>query len=388
MRIETIDTVAAFRALRSEWNELLDRSLSTSPFLTHEWVDAWWDEYASKHDSMWIHCYRDDSTNRLVGILPLYVQGSMSWRSGRRLRFLCDALGATVLDCIVDPALELRTHEAMVTQLLSGTGDWDVLDLRRMPADSRFMSLLNRRCEEAGRRVRRGVSHSCVAITLPADWESYLHSLSRRERGRVRRLRRDLATFGALELEQVVGSAELDGALADSLDLFEEGMRRKYDRPFALPDRYRRFLLATSRALLDRGRLRLTTLRLDGCRVAFVWQVRHGDTMTAFQTGYDSKWGAQHVGFVIFGHAIEAAINEGCAVYNFGVGVSPYKMRFGGGVADYCGIRVYSRTFRGIVAATGDRIGTWARSAAKTMSPPALRAALERANELSGLGRL
>jgi len=191
-----------------------------------------------------------------------------------------------------------------------------------------------------------------------------------------------------LELEQVVGSAELDGALADSLDLFEEGMRRKYDRPFALPDRYRRFLLATSRALLDRGRLRLTTLRLDGCRVAFVWQVRHGDTMTAFQTGYDSKWGAQHVGFVIFGHAIEAAINEGCAVYNFGVGVSPYKMRFGGGVADYCGIRVYSRTFRGIVAATGDRIGTWARSAAKTMSPPALRAALERANELSGLGRL
>ena len=40
--IELIDTPARFDALQAEWTELLEASGAESPFLTWEWLNAWW----------------------------------------------------------------------------------------------------------------------------------------------------------------------------------------------------------------------------------------------------------------------------------------------------------------------------------------------------------
>ena len=40
--ITVITDIRAFQELREEWNSLLDASGSWNPFLTWEWMWAWW----------------------------------------------------------------------------------------------------------------------------------------------------------------------------------------------------------------------------------------------------------------------------------------------------------------------------------------------------------
>jgi CelD/BcsL family acetyltransferase involved in cellulose biosynthesis len=114
--------------------------------------------------------------------------------------------------------------------------------------------------------------------------------------------------------------------MTDARRMLEQSMSRKFRTKFTASQRYRRFIETTSEGLLARGWLRLVFLKVDGQRVAFVRQLRVGRTMFARKTGLDGAWEAQHVGMSVFGHAIQGAINEGCARYDFGAGADPYKV--------------------------------------------------------------
>src|SRR5438309_4520053 len=66
--IEHIGDADRFRALRSDWDELLGASSSDSPFLTWEWLFSWWSHFSEDRR---LHILALREHDRLIAIAPL-----------------------------------------------------------------------------------------------------------------------------------------------------------------------------------------------------------------------------------------------------------------------------------------------------------------------------
>src|SRR5690349_23729341 len=75
LRVETIVTMAGFRALENEWLALEAR-LPSLPFQTFDWFALWWEHMAERRllmkDNLRVLAFRD-AQGRLVGVAPLML---------------------------------------------------------------------------------------------------------------------------------------------------------------------------------------------------------------------------------------------------------------------------------------------------------------------------
>ena len=372
MYTRVVEATEGFAQLRGSWDDLLARSGVENPYLSHAWLLSWWEAYAGPSDRLNIVCCFQEGPDSLVGILPLRAWSTSGPLSRRALGYL----GAAQVGpgCIADPEAAEAVFEEMASYLVSTRDDWDVLSLQNVDAGSVFLERLLAAFEGTASPVLTEIS-ACPAVELPGTWEAYLRTLSHHGRAAVRRYRRYLDSLGTVEVEYVAGAEQLGDALQDVERLFQDSMRRKFGRPFDVSDRYVRLLTASSERLLAAGSLRLLFIKVDGERVAFVHQIRHGNAMFAFQTGFDTAWEASGVGMVAWGHAVEGAIAEGCRAYDFGTGRALYKERWGAtGVRSLCDLSLYGRSPVARVAGVRESAMLRAKRILKPLVPASVRA--------------
>ena len=98
MNVEIIEDPERFAALMPLWNELLRASAADCPFLTAEWLHAWW-THVGRSRRLQVFAVRDG--DRLIAIAPLrVVRGGLGLLS--RLEFLgTGCAGSDYLDLIV-----------------------------------------------------------------------------------------------------------------------------------------------------------------------------------------------------------------------------------------------------------------------------------------------
>jgi CelD/BcsL family acetyltransferase involved in cellulose biosynthesis len=320
MRPLNIQTERDFAPLEAEWDGLLSASRQDGPFLRLDWVRSWWETFGEGELSV-LTCR--DGRGRLVGLLPGYTTRRGRVLPARTLRLLGDHdVGSTGLTPFADPAVEDEVFQQLADHVRSA--EWDFLDLRFMdPAHAFFGTISD------GRRVR--VNRDCAAcprIGLPDDWDGYLKHLTKHMRHEVRRSRRRVEERG-ITFELVTGQDVLPEAVDDLLRLYEGRMRTVLGPAFALPEAHRTFTLRTMRTLLAEGRLRLMFMRQDDRRLAALYVLRHGDTMYAELTAFDEEAGRQDVSRALWGYALEAAIAEGCRVFDTLLGDQDYKHNWG-----------------------------------------------------------
>src|SRR6185295_1901674 len=115
MTLDVIDDFNALAALAPEWRELVQQSAAPSPFLTPEWLLAWWTHLAGSR-TLHVLVVRDEGpstplgTGRLIALAPLFVaRGPLG--VGSRLEFLGTGhAGSDYLDVIVRAGHE---HEGL-----------------------------------------------------------------------------------------------------------------------------------------------------------------------------------------------------------------------------------------------------------------------------------
>jgi CelD/BcsL family acetyltransferase involved in cellulose biosynthesis len=372
VHLRLIDTTDGFASLRDRWDDVLACSRHDNPFLSHEWLMSWWEAYGGEHDRLHIVCCCRDSPDDVVGILPLYFQHTSGLVKPRTLRYLGQSQVGP--GCIATREEEDVVFREFASGLFTTRCEWDVLTLQNVDSDSAFLASLLTLFGRKGRPVRHAVS-GCPPIELPNSWDEFLSTLSRNGRRSARRLRLRLESAGRVEVESIMESADLHGALQDVARLFESSMRRKFGRPYVMSERHLQLLTAAAQRFLALGWLRLFFLEIDGQRVAYKYEIRHGDTMFALQTGFDTDWESFGVGEVASGYAIESAITEGCHFYDFGTGWAERKTRWGAeGIRPLSHISLYGQSAVASVVATRDVAARWSKHALKPLVPEAVRA--------------
>ncbi|MCA9913891.1 MAG: hypothetical protein KC496_11105, partial [Anaerolineae bacterium] len=131
MNIEQYTSPDAFTALREEWNPLLKRSATDTPFSTWQWHKHWWDAY--QPGELRILAIRHES-GQLIAIASFFLETDNS--GSRNLHFVgCEDV-TDYLDLLIDKDHLEAVYATLASYLCEMQDTFDVLDLCNIPEAS------------------------------------------------------------------------------------------------------------------------------------------------------------------------------------------------------------------------------------------------------------
>lgn len=322
--VRLLTNAGDFASLAPDWNRLHASAATASIFNSWIWQYQWWQVYGREQPLRLLVAIEDGST---VGILALYVQTvRVLGVRARLLRFV--GTGADTNPDDLGPILAAGREEEVAQKLAAAAmrfTDADVLLLSDIDPRSPFSRALRAAAGELGRPSVDGVSERIAYVHLPPTWDQYLERLTRHRRTRIRYARRRFAAAVGARFFVWRDAATLDQAFDRLADLH----RRRWEaaggsESFGTPQ-YLEFHRRVVRACFARGLLRLYCLEAGGKPVAMFYCYRLRNTIYLMQSGFDPDKRKLEPGNVLLGHAIEHAIGEGAAAFDFLRGIHAYK---------------------------------------------------------------
>ncbi len=313
-----------FADLEPEWRTLADRCPTATVFQTYEWNAAWWRNLGRRPGRrLRLLTFRDAGDGRLVGLAPLMTS---FWYGTplRRLSFL--GTGASdYLDVVAAPGHEPQVIEAFYAELRR-SGGWQIADLQQLREGGVLRALPP--TPESGLSHFDADGEACPFLALPGDWETLTRQFGKKTRANIGYYDRGLQKVYEVEAGYVADTQTLDGEMTR---LFELHQRRWNQRwlPGVFGSRaVQEFHRDAARSLLARGWLRLFTLKLDGETQACLYCFAFGDRVCYYQGGFEPTLAKWSLGTVLTARAMQSAIGEGRAVFDFLRGDEPYKAKW------------------------------------------------------------
>ncbi|MGH7301844.1 MAG: GNAT family N-acetyltransferase [Candidatus Rokuibacteriota bacterium] len=344
LRVTVVDDEPGFDGLREDWDRLLGRSRSATPFLTWEWARAWWTAYGGGA-RLWI--LKITQNEHLIALAPFYrarvVRAGLSYRA---LYFIGDnSNDSDYLDVIAAEGDEKSAVAALGAFLARQRSAWSLLFLNEVPRSSPNLSLIRAIAETEGWRWHES-EVPCTIASLPSTWSEYLGHLRPRMRTKVRSLCRELEAGHDVQFVREEAGADLDARLESLFELHTKRWLEDGQPGVFGSGAKRRFYREMSERFLSRGWLRLYSLRVDGSFVAHQLCFQYGSTMFLLQEGYDPRWTESGVGNVLRVYVLRDCIERGLVTYDFLGGVTTHKLSWGGSVKESVRVAIGRPTLR------------------------------------------
>ena len=317
--VECIDDVWGFTALRPQWNELLRASDADGPFLTWDWLDAWWTHLRGSAE---LRLVTVRAGHQLIAVAPLLVSGGrLAWFS--RLELLGTGhAGSDYLDVIVR-----RGHEAESLRAIAGVIAADARTLRldhvRPAAQA---SRLAERLEAGGWHAAVTPGGVCPVIHLAGHtWDSYLATIGSSHRANIRRRLRALDQRFHVRFEQATTDEARREALAALVGYHERRWEDRGGSTAFFTPALRAFHDDATRRALDRGWLRMYVLRLNDAPAAVMYGFFYDRQFYFYQHGFDDQYRQHSAGLALMALSVRAAIDEGADTFDMLWGTESYK---------------------------------------------------------------
>jgi len=325
--VETVTDPDRLRALAPEWEALASEAGLDHPFLTHEWVEAWWEAFGAGRD---LHVLVVRDAGRTIAIAPL-MRG--------RIR-IC-GLPVASLESIGNEhtprggflvAPERRDAFAVLWDRLFRRGrPFKVVVLRQLPGASETLVTMQGLAARAGWLVGRWRSAESPWLRVAGtDFPAYYETLSSRFRAHLRNKERRARKIGDLEVETVTGEADLEAALADGLRIEASGWKGKAGSAIQSEAATLRFYTLLARRAARRDWLRLNFLRVGGRGIAFNYTLRYARRRFVLKSGYDADCASLSPSSLLVRNILERVFERGDEEYDFLGDRDPWKVSWTG----------------------------------------------------------
>lgn len=317
-RVDVITDSSALVRLRGEWTELLASSAADSPFLSWDWLTAWW-RHLGGNRTLQVLTVR--SADRLLGLVPLYRASSGIGMT--RLEFLgTGTVSSDYLDVITRAGSEGEVLAELV-RYLSQREDTIQFDHVRTPGS--MSECLAARLEGDGWTTRSHSIGVCPLIRIGGHtWDSLLGTLGSSHRANVRRRIRALSAGYDMKFEMVTSEEQRRAVFPTLVALHNQRWGDRGGTAFHNEESRKFHDLATAQ-LLESGLLRLYVLTLNGAIAAVQYLLAYRGRFYFYQHGYDAQYSQHSVGLVSFALAIRSAIEEGASEFDMLWGDESYK---------------------------------------------------------------
>ena len=221
--LRIIGDVAAWDAIRADWDALHQASPTASTPLDFAWLRHWWDVYGPVYGQGGLCIITLWRGARLVGAVPLYLDvGRGGWLGVRCLRFLStgeeefEEVCADYLDLLHLPGEDKACAQAAWRAIDAMAWDTlELLDLSEHAALLRWLSAFPRHA-----RLQLSSRGACPIAWLGDGFEAYLGSLSSKTRKHARQYLRDAEHAGIVA--ELADAAAADSHLDDLVRIHQE----------------------------------------------------------------------------------------------------------------------------------------------------------------------
>ncbi|HSN95128.1 MAG TPA: GNAT family N-acetyltransferase [Anaerolineaceae bacterium] len=319
---------SAWGSLFESWAALLPESIFPLPFLHPSYQETWWQslgggEWSEQESKLAIITAHENG--QLLGIAPLFI--SRKPGSETALHFIGAVEVSDYLDFVVrKPDLEAFL-EGLLTFITSHPDLKNLaLDLENLVDSSPSLTALENLAQVQGWSFSKEILQPSPYISLPADFETYLAGLDKKQRHEIRRKLRNAYTGHEARWYFVE-----DGKLLPAeLQVFTEMMRNENDKDTFLKPEMERFIHAAAECLFDLGILRLAFLMIDDEKAAAFLSFTCCDRLLVYNSSRADKWMPLSPGWVLLARQIEWAISAGIKEVDMMRGDEGYKYKFGG----------------------------------------------------------
>jgi CelD/BcsL family acetyltransferase involved in cellulose biosynthesis len=288
LQVETITDTDGLVRIEPEWKQLLAESEIEHPFLTPEWITAWWKAFGAGRK---LHVLVVREQGRAVAIAPLMTsRGRLYGLPVRRLETIAN--DHTPRAGFIVASGRAEAHALLWGALIRSRPGWDVLMLKQVPGDSGSLVALKTHATRDGWLEGRWRASQSPWLTIDGDFNTYLSGLSAKHRANLRNRDRRLAKVGEIELETVTGGPGLDEALAEGLKLEAAGWKGKAGTAILEAEDTERFYSEFSKTAALRGWLTLHFLKVAGKRVAFDYGLTYQKRLYLLKAAYDPTFAA------------------------------------------------------------------------------------------------
>jgi CelD/BcsL family acetyltransferase involved in cellulose biosynthesis len=296
--------------------------------MTPEWLGSWWRAYGEGRTLAGLIFM--DGRQRVAGIAPLYREERTSFPFRlRSVRMVGAGSGdSAALDFIIKPGAGKVVARAFLQWLSSRKTSWDVCSLETLaPASETRRCLLAALEHQRWPNMSTRSTHSFV--DLPATGESYVQSLAPEFRPLLTRYAKRLETRYQVQIFRCDSLHDLASSLETLFALHQlRWTQRGQPGAFANPQRSS-FYYHVADAFLRQGWLEFWLLALDGEIAAAQFCFRYRDTAYLLQEGFNPKYAADKVGYVLRAHVLQEMIRTGARRYDFLGGDDQHKLEFG-----------------------------------------------------------
>jgi CelD/BcsL family acetyltransferase involved in cellulose biosynthesis len=297
LSVEVVTDYQTFIELEPAWNRLVEEANIEFPFVRHEWIRALWDCF-DHGGTLNILIVREGE--RPIAIAPLMRdQVRMYGIPVRRMRGI-----SNVYTERFDFILSGRPAEccaAIWAYLSEHAHDWDVLELRQLPADSDVIGHLPR--SEIQRRLllAEWVSTESPYIPVRQSWETYFSSLKKGHRANIRKSQQHLEASASapLDLDVVVSNDRLDADVEEAMNLEAVAWKDEGGTAIRSHQDSREFYRQILQTAGERGWLRIYFLTLGCKRIAVRIALLFRNRVFMLKSGYDPEYAAHSPGHLL-----------------------------------------------------------------------------------------
>jgi len=310
--------------LSEAWETLHTQSPTATLFNHPRWVAVWWKHFGHDGDLRLITV--EDEKGTLLGLAPLYVDRQKT--GAPLLRLLGGIEVCDYLDILVSPGRETEVAQALFDCWAVDDDTCPaILDLHSIPENSPTCQIFREMAGQHAFSYLETTEDVCPVILLPDTWDTYLASLSKKQRHEIRRKRRKVEQQADVSWFFVEHADRLHKATEDFIALHQLSSKDKED--FMTPvmqDFFRDLAAMAFRA----GWLKLAFMRLNGELAASYFCFDYRNHFMVYNSGYDpSLYPELSPGIVLITYCIEEAIRLGRSHFDFLRGDEVYKFRLG-----------------------------------------------------------
>lgn len=309
-------------ALRPAWEELAQGHDAAGPFCTAAWHAAWWQAYGAGRQALVLVAH---DNGHIAGVAPLMrAWGRLRGLPVRVVSFMengatsrCDFAVTGRREAVIETALDY----------LDRCGGWEVLLLRKIPAQSATLESLPELLRRRGMRYAIHESLSAPYLEINQDWEGFFAGRSAKLRKDCRSALRRLQVLGDVEMEEISDRAAFDRALPELCAVADQSWKARQGMALSSPRHLPFFKLLAAEAA-TKGWLSVWTLRLSGRMIAFEFHLRVGDVNHGLRSEFDERYREQRPGAVLNYLVVKALFESGRRGYDQGGSTAFYKMRW------------------------------------------------------------
>lgn len=303
-----------FDQLKDNWPEYQKSLEAPHPFITPDWLEAWWGSFGGSDELFLCAVLRHDE---LIGIAPLRIKEGTA-------RFIGSADVCDYLDFIVKPGAEQEFFAAVLDGLRRS--EILTLEFECLRLDSTVTKHLLPLLGSRGDTVEVSDTDVTLEMPLPGNWDTYMASLATHQRHEIGRKLRRLEEAGTVQFD-IKSPQDVESDLQTLIRLLRLS---RADKAEFMTEKMEGFFKQLAAAMHRSGLLRFGHLRLEDTIVASVMCFDYNGTRYLYNSGYDPQFSSLSVGLLSKVYSIKDAIEQKMTKYDYLKGAEVYKYHLGG----------------------------------------------------------